>query len=132
VVKLRIFKLKRFSVWAKKHDLTDNLLQQAVKEIIGGKVDANLGNNLYKKRIATRGRGKSRSVRTLLTYSANNRTFFLYAFEKNQQANITPKETSALQELGRFYLKLSDVELTVRLKNRAIIEISKVKEQSHG
>jgi hypothetical protein len=121
--------LKRFSAWAKKHDLTDDLLQQAVKEIATGKVDANLGNNLYKKRIATRGRGKSGSVRTLLTYSANNRTFFLYAFEKNQQANITQKETVALQELGKFYLRLNDTGLAVRLKNRAIIEISKAKEQ---
>ncbi len=126
---MRTFKLKRFSAWAKKHDLTDDLLQQAVKEIATGKVDANLGNNLYKKRIATRGRGKSGSVRTLLTYSANNRTFFLYAFEKNQQANITQKETVALQELGKFYLRLNDTGLAVRLKNRAIIEISKAKEQ---
>lgn len=100
---MRIFKLKQFSRWAKKHDLTDALLRYAVEEIKVGTVDARLGGNLYKKRIATKGRGKSGSIRTLLAYSKGSKTFYLYAFEKSDQENVTDKEKAALQILGNFY-----------------------------
>ena len=41
------------------------------------------GGFLYKKRIATKGRGKSGSVRTLLALQMNNKAYFLYGFEKS-------------------------------------------------
>lgn len=40
---MRIFKLKRFSKWAEKHDLTDAILKVAIEEIASGIVEANLG-----------------------------------------------------------------------------------------
>ena len=126
---MRIFAIKRFRSWANAHDLSDELLCEAVDEITRGLIEANLGGNLYKKRIATKGRGKSGSVRTLLAYSANHRTIFLYAFEKSDRDNITPKEKAALQELGRFYLMLSDSELAQRLESKAIIEVTRRKEK---
>ena len=129
---MRIFALKRFHSWAKKHELTDALLQRAVEEIEAGIVEANLGGNLYKKRIATKGRGKSGSVRTLLAYFAGKKTIYLYAFEKSQRANITEKEKLALQELGNFYLKMNDKELEARLKAGAIVEILEAKEKKDG
>ncbi len=105
---MRIFKLKSFSRWAEKHDLTDAALKCAVEEIVAGSVEANLGGNLYKKRIATKGRGKSGSIRTILAYFAGNKTFYLYAFEKSEQANITDKEKASLRELGNSYLSVKN------------------------
>ena len=120
---MRIFKLKSFSRWAEKHDLTDAALKRAVEEIAAGSVEANLGSNLYKKRIATKGRGKSGSVRTILAYSAGNKTFYLYAFEKSEQANITDKEKETLREMGNLYLSMNDRELEEHLRSRAIIAV---------
>jgi DNA-binding transcriptional regulator YiaG len=120
---LRIFKLKSFGRWAERHDLTDAALKCAVEEIAAGNVEANLGGNLYKKRIATRGRGKSGSVRTILAYSAGNKTFYLYAFEKSEKANITDKEKSSLRELGNSYLSMNERELEERLRSGLIIEV---------
>jgi hypothetical protein len=114
---LRIFKLKYFNKWAIKHDLTDALLKNAVEEIEHGIIDANLGGNLYKKRISTKGRGKSGSARTILAYTHSNKTFYLYAFEKSDKDNITKNEKIALQELGNFYLKLNDKELLSRIES---------------
>ena len=107
---MRIFKLKSFSRWAEKHDLTDAALKRAVEEIAAGSVEANLGSNLYKKRIATKGRGKSGSVRTILAYSAGNKTFYLYAFEKSERDNITDREKNVWQGLGNSFLRLDDKE----------------------
>jgi DNA-binding transcriptional regulator YiaG len=82
-----------------------------------------LGGNLYKKRIATKGRGKSGSVRTILAYSAGNGTFYLYAFEKSEQADITDKEKATLRKLGNFYLSMNYGELEAHLRSGAIIEV---------
>src|ERR1700689_5514329 len=123
-MRLRIFVIKPFPKWAQNNDLTDDLLRGAVNEVEQGIVDANLGSNLYKKRIATKGRGKSGSVRTLLVYIADQRTFFMFGFEKADQANISPKEEKALKILGKVYLKFDDAKLTTLLKEKAIFEIS--------
>jgi hypothetical protein len=120
---MRIFATKKFYAWAAGHDLSDDKLRNAVQEIQDGIVDANLGGSLYKKRVATKGRGKSGSVRTLLAYSAGLRTFFLYAFEKGDRANITQKEKTAMQIVGKDFLEMSDTELGKRIKDKSIKEI---------
>lgn len=120
---MRIFATKKFYAWAASHDLSDDKLHKAVQEIQEGIVDANLGGSLYKKRVATKGRGKSGSVRTLLAYSAGLRTFFLYAFEKGDKANITQKEKTAMQIVGKDFLEMSDTELGKRIKDKSIKEI---------
>lgn len=122
---MRIFVIKEFSKWAKGCDLADSLLRKAVDEIERGLIDADLGSHLLKKRIATKGRGKSGSVRTLLAFSRGSRTIFMYGFEKSEQANVTQKERKMLQELGNFYLSLTDTELESRLKSKALREVEK-------
>lgn len=122
---MRIFTIKEFHKWARNNDLTDELLSNAVNEIERGLVDANLGGNLLKKRIATKGRGKSGSVRTLLAFSKDKRTIFMYGFEKSERDNISQKERKMLQELGKFYLSLDDKEIELRLKSKALSEIRK-------
>jgi hypothetical protein len=122
---MRVFVIKEFSKWARTSGLTDELLCKAVDEIERGLVDADLGGHLLKKRIATKGRGKSGSVRTLVTFSKGSRTIFMYGFEKSERANITPKEIKMLQELGKFYLALTDTEIESRLKSQALKEVRK-------
>ena len=95
---MRIFKLKQFARWAKKQGLSDDILKNAIAEIDKGLVDADLGGNIYKKRIAAKGKGKSGGVRTILTYSQANKTFYLYGFEKSDKDNIVFP--------NNFYLKI--------------------------
>ncbi len=120
--------IKQFHKWAQGNELSDSLLRKAVDEVEKGIVDAKLGGNLYKKRIATKGRGKSGSVRTLLVYAANQRTFFMFGFEKADRANISREEEKALKILGKEYLTFSDARLTTLLKEKMIFEITKGKE----
>jgi hypothetical protein len=78
----RIFKTRHFSQWLKKTELSDNLLLKAVDEMENGLIDANLGSNVFKKRIALPKRGKSRSVRTIIATNKNNRWFLSLATRK--------------------------------------------------
>jgi hypothetical protein len=51
-----IIKTKKFDRWARKAALSDELLCQAVGEMLKGLVDADLGGGVFKKRVALPGR----------------------------------------------------------------------------
>ncbi len=58
MTKKRTFKTRTFSKWMRKTDLKDQDLLLAVAEMEAGLVDADLGGNVFKKRIALPGMGK--------------------------------------------------------------------------
>ena len=72
---MRIFKTKTFTKWAKKNKIDDSLLFSSAVEVANGQVEANLGSNLYKKRIALRGLGKRGSTRTILALEVDSNCF---------------------------------------------------------
>ncbi|WP_230413517.1 type II toxin-antitoxin system RelE/ParE family toxin [Zooshikella ganghwensis] len=75
---MRIFKAKHFNKWARKEGLKDEALKKAVTEIEQGLVDADLGGNVFKKRVPIAGKGKSGGLRTLLAYKVDDKAFFIY------------------------------------------------------
>lgn len=120
---MRIFKTRHFAKWADKHKVDDALLIAAVYDLAIGLVDADYGGFLYKKRIATKGRGKSGSVRTLLAVQISNKAYFLYGFEKNEQANITLKEKAAYKLLAKSMLGFTTKNINERLKEGSLLEV---------
>ena len=120
---MRIFKTKLFNRWAKKADLGDSSLIEAVNEIEQGLVEANLGGNLYKKRVATSTGGKRGGFRTLLAYKKGKEVFFLYGFEKGSKENITDKEEKNLKGFAELYLEFNNRDIQIALKNSELIEV---------
>ena len=121
---MRIFKSKPFSKWAAKEGICDQALIDAVAEIGKGLVEANLGGNLYKKRVATGGKGKSGGVRTLLAYKADDKAFFIYGFAKHARSNIKADEEKALKKLAKELTGYSGTELKQAAKAGALIEVT--------
>ena len=126
---MRILKTKLFHRWAKKNQLTNDILVKAVHEIEQGLVEADLGGNVYKKRVATKGKGKSGGVRTLLAYQVQTKVFFLYAFEKKQRGNISEKETKALKTLGDYLLTLTNRQINEKIENGSLFEVDQKAER---
>jgi len=62
---MQILMTRSFQRWAAGEALTDDTLLAAVEEIGQGLIDADLGGHLVKKRIGTRGRGKSGESRRI-------------------------------------------------------------------
>ncbi|WP_315980455.1 type II toxin-antitoxin system RelE/ParE family toxin [Aliamphritea spongicola] len=102
---------KGFSRWARHEGISDEELLKTIKEMESGLVGNNLGSNLYKKRIARKGEGKSGGYRTLIGCKLGNTAFYLYGFPKNHKANISAKEKRALKELAATMLGMSDKNL---------------------
>jgi hypothetical protein len=73
----RILKTRTFKRWMRKTLIKDGMLRKAIEEMERGLVDADLGGNIFKKRIALPGRGKSGSTRTLIATNWKSLWIFL-------------------------------------------------------
>jgi hypothetical protein len=122
--KQRIFKTKTFNKWMIKSDLSDSDIQSAVEEMKNGLIDANLGGNVFKKRVALSGRGKSSSARTIVASRLSNYWFFMYGFNKNEKSNIDKTELRYFQELAKTFLDLNSTQLNIALNNQELWEIT--------
>ena len=98
---------------------------EGIDNIESGFSTSNLGSNIYKVRIAKSGKGKSGGFRTILVYNKNNRAVFLYGFSKNEQSNISKTELNYFKKIGADLLKLSEDELVLSIKSKALQEVKK-------
>ena len=81
----------------RKEGLSDAGLVIAVTKMEEGKIDANLGGKVFKKRVAFPGRGKRGGARTLIAYQDGENAFFMFGFSKNERARIDAVELKALK-----------------------------------
>ena len=120
---MRIFKQKSFHQWAKSEKLSDRMLKQAIDEIEKDLYEANLGSNLYKKRIASPGKGKRGGYRTLIAFKTNEKAFFLYGFAKNVRDNIDEKEQRVYRKLARDMLAMSAQDIQKLVNDGKLFEV---------
>jgi hypothetical protein len=120
---MEIFKRKDFARWQIAHRLGDEVLCKAVDEMCRGLLDASLGGELFKKRVAAHGAGKRGGYRTLLSVRIGNRCVFLHGFAKFDKANITHEEQKALRFAGKVFLDLSTLALSRALQAGVLMEV---------
>jgi len=101
---MRAFKTKAFARWVSGEGLGDDDLGSAVAEMERGLIDAKLGGQVVKKRVALPGGGKRGSTRTLAAYQQGNKAFFVYGFARNVRANFSDKELQVLKLLAKELL----------------------------
>src|SRR6266581_4838241 len=98
---LRVFATKWFVRFARSEQIRDDRLCEAVDRAEAGSIDADLGGDLVKQRVARAGGGRSGGFRTLIAYQGTKRSVFLYGFAKNERDNISPKKLAELKLLAR-------------------------------
>lgn len=120
---MQAFKTKTFAGWASGEGLTDDTLASAVAEMEQGLIDAYMGGEVVKKRVALPGRGKRGGARTLLAFRQNDRAFFIYGFAKNERANVSDRELKALKLLAKELLNYPAVTVAKAIDAGELIEI---------
>jgi len=118
-----IYQTKTFARWAKKSGLQDAELYVAAREVAAGQVEAELGGNVFKKRVALPGGGKSGGSRTLIAIKKGKHAFFLYGFEKNERSNIKTSELAALKSAAKVWLSMTTAEINTALTAGEIKEV---------
>ena len=120
---MAIYKTRWFDRWARKQGLTTSSLCDAVTEMTKGLFDADLGGNLFKKRIARLGQGKSGGFRTLVATNKGSRWVFVFGFPKNERSNIDKDEEEALKKLAAHLLSLTAQALGKAEREGELIEV---------
>ena len=122
---MKVFKNKWFNHWASKEAILNSVLLNAVEEIVSGKVDADLGGCLFKKRLPRAGAGKRGGYRVVVGYKRPNmeRIVFLYAFAKNGKTNISAKEEAALSLAAQSFVATTDKQIQELLAVGSIWEV---------
>ena len=121
---MKIFKYRTFEKWAKKQGLSDDDLKKAILEIENGLVEANLGGNVYKKRIGKSGQGKRGAYRTILLMKLGDKVIFAHGFSKGEQGNISKNELEGFKVMAEAFLNLSTVQINALIDNKNLIELS--------
>ncbi|WP_439287295.1 type II toxin-antitoxin system RelE/ParE family toxin [Lonepinella sp. BR2357] len=120
---MRLFKTKAFADFANKKGIDDSLLIDAVERAEKGLIDADLGGNVIKQRIAKQGQGRSSGYRSLIFYKINQNCFFVSIFEKNDRDNISKGELADLKTLAKAYFSYTDETIALHIKQKKLIEI---------
>jgi hypothetical protein len=122
---MRVFKNKWFNHWARRESISDAVLLNTAEEIAAGKVEANLGGYLFKKRLPRAGGGKRGGYRVVVGYRRPNkeRLIFLYAFAKSDKANMSAKEEAALTLVAESFVSTTEKQVQHLLAAGSIWEV---------
>ena len=99
-----IYKTKTFARFARGEKLTDASLIEAVERAERGLVDAYLGGDVIKQRVARQEQGKRGGFRTLIALRSGDCAVVMFGFAKNERDNIDDDELKALRLIGSQWL----------------------------
>lgn len=120
---MRVFKNKKFRHFAEKEKILDQVLCNAVRYAANRRVDADLGGNVIKQRLAREGQGKSGGYRSIVLFRRAERAFFVFGFAKNERDNIRRDEKKAFKALAKVMLALDNDKLAQAVKEGEIKEV---------
>lgn len=120
---MRIFKNKAFAKFARKEQISDAKLWEAVMVAERGNIDADYGGGVIKQRIARTNQGKSGGYRAIIYYRQADKAFFVYGFSKNARDNIEDDEERELKRQAKIAFALSNEQLLKLLENGTYQEV---------
>ena len=125
IIVRRIFKTRKFAQLIESIGLTDLDILDATREMEAGLIDANLGGNVYKKRIALGGKGKRGGARTIVATRHAGHWIFIYAFAKSETGNIGRADLHKLQQYAQELLSLTDHGIQKLVATRKLQEVTR-------
>jgi len=120
---VRIFKTKWFARYARKERIKDRSLREAVMRAEQGLIDADLGGNVIKQRVARPGQGRSGGYRMLVAFRFKARAVFLYGFAKNERGNIDSDELATLRDIAAAWLAADTEQIERAITERVLQEL---------
>ena len=112
----RVFKTAWFSKTAKKANIKDAELCEAIREVMKGQAD-DLGGGVFKKRL------NKNMHRSIILAKGGRFWVYAYLFAKADRDNIDPDELVAFKKLANIYAKKSDGDIAAELANSELLEM---------
>ena len=121
--KPRVFKTKWFQRFARKEEIADAALLEAVARAEKGQIDADLGGDVIKQRVARPGQGKAGGYRTIILFRQGERAVFMYGFAKSERDNIEDDEVKEFKEAAKHVLALTEKQLAALVRKGDFVEV---------
>lgn len=115
--KPRAFKTACFGKIAAKAGIQDAELCLAIEEMNTGQWNADLGGNVFKKRL------NENRHRSIILSKTDTYWFFTYLFAKSDRENISTLELKGFKKLAKDYSLYSDKDIKTALANKDLMEI---------
>lgn len=120
---MNIFKNKWFARFARQEGISDGDLCEAIERAERGLIDADLGGNVVKQRIARPNEGRSGGFRSLVAFRFAERAVFVFCFPKNKRDNISPDELKEFRELAKALLGLTEEQLEIAIQDETLTKV---------
>jgi hypothetical protein len=121
-VLLRIFKTRTLAKFTRQHGIGDESLVEAVQRAKRGLIDADLGGQVIKQRVARPGQGKRGGFRMLIGFGSD-RAVYLFAWAKNERENIDSGELLSMRDIAASFLNASHEQIAKALNDGLLIEV---------
>lgn len=122
---MRIFLTRSFDRFAKKQEIEDSTLCDAVDRANSGLIDADLGGGVIKQRIARRKEGRSTGYRSIILFRSGKDAFFVYGFAKGKRSNLRQDELEAIKLLADEMFGYNAAELSKLLDCNELKEVKR-------
>ncbi|MCL4794244.1 MAG: type II toxin-antitoxin system RelE/ParE family toxin [Bryobacteraceae bacterium] len=119
----RVFKSRWFQRFAAREQIGDPALLDAVSRAENGQIDAALGGDVIKQRIARSGQGKSGGYRAIILFRHSVRAIFVYGFPKNARENIEDSDVRDFRDLAKALLSAPSEAVESLLREGKLIEV---------
>jgi hypothetical protein len=129
-----VYKTKAFERLVRKGDIEEEAIERAVDEILASNHGA-IGHKLYKKRIASRLRGKRGSYRAIVYYKVDTRVIFLHLYAKNEKDTLSHNEMTGFIFVSRDFDRLNENDINRLVEIHELVRLSYEKERlanGHG
>src|SRR5262245_57129359 len=121
---MRVFVVKAFGRFQRRENISDAMVCAAADNAGKGLIDADLGGEVIKQRVARKGQGKSGGYRVLIAFRRARRAVFLYGFAKSERVNVRPDQLAELKLYATRWLGLNDEAIGRAVAEGDLREIS--------
>lgn len=118
-----VFVVQAFGRFQRREKISDLMLCAALANAHNGLIDAALGGEVIKQRIARKGQGKSGGYRVLIAFRDGERAVFLYGFAKSERADVRPDQLAALKLYAQRWLGLDDEKVSTAVTDGELREV---------
>ena len=125
---MRVFALQQVMRLLRKERVPDAALCAVARAVVAGQLgvgEADLGDGLWKKRLARPGGGKSGGYRAIVAYRRprSDRVLFAFLFAKNAASTLTPAGHEALAKAAAAFVGATDAQLGALLEAEDMQEV---------
>lgn len=120
---VKIYKTKWLARYARRERIADANLREAVSRAGRSLIDADLGGNVIKQRVARTGQGRSSGYRMLIAFRAAYRAVFMLGFAKNDRDNITVDELESLKKVAALWLTADATKIEQAIAEGVLVEV---------